>query len=191
MVKRGVVVVSDNQLRLVDFVLRRVFVVQDNVAFFSYSPALRSRGNKVSSLVFSSAQSARKRKDSKGKSKAKYFFIHGASLFFGDVAEKFVLVKMGESHCKAGFEAEDDAHPAVAELFFRERFSEIAEYLRDEEKSFWVNGCSFQLRFTRNEPSFAVALNCETGSSCLNAEVNPFCNDHAVRGSNSGYFGLK
>jgi len=40
-------------------------------------------------------------------------------------------------------------------------------------------------------PGFAVALNCGTGSSSLNAEVNAFERLQIVRGRNSSYFGSK
>jgi hypothetical protein len=44
---------------------------------------------------------------------------------------------------------------------------------------------------TRKAPSFAVALNCGTGSSFLNALVNAFDRLHIVRAANSGYCGSK
>jgi hypothetical protein len=44
---------------------------------------------------------------------------------------------------------------------------------------------------SRNSPSFAVALNCGTGSSSLNAEVNALERLQMVRGRNSSYFGSK
>ena len=45
--------------------------------------------------------------------------------------------------------------------------------------------------FPKNVPSFAVARKRGTGSSSANADVNAFERDHMVRGSNSGYFGVK
>jgi pyruvate dehydrogenase (quinone) len=43
----------------------------------------------------------------------------------------------------------------------------------------------------RKAPSFAVALNCGTGSNSLNADVNAFERLQNVRGENSGYWGSK
>jgi hypothetical protein len=45
--------------------------------------------------------------------------------------------------------------------------------------------------WARKPPSLAVALNCGTGSSFLNALVNAFDKLHIVRGENSGYSGSK
>ena len=41
--------------------------------------------------------------------------------------------------------------------------------------------------FSRKAPSFAVALNCGTGSSSLNELVKAFERLHMVRAENSGY----
>lgn len=43
----------------------------------------------------------------------------------------------------------------------------------------------------RKAPSFAVALNCTTGSSFLNALVKAFEKLHMVLAANSGYCGLE
>jgi len=45
------------------------------------------------------------------------------------------------------------------------------------------------LYFCENSSSLAVALNCGTGSSFLNALVNAFDKLHIVRGENSVYCG--
>src|SRR5258708_15299084 len=46
-------------------------------------------------------------------------------------------------------------------------------------------------RASRNSRSLAVALNCGTGSSSLNADVNALERLQIVRGRNSSYFGSK